>query len=492
MSSQLGQPTTAEQRAAVAPLARAELARRRLGDFLALLVPSYERTPHTKLLCGHLEALERREITRLAVFLPPRHSKSEHASRGFPAWYLGRHPDESVILTSYAAELAEANSRRARGHLLDPSWPFPGVSVSAESAAVNRWHTTRRGGVIAAGVRGGLTGHGANLLVVDDPVKDREEADSEAIRNSTWAWWTEVATTRLMPDAVVLLVQTRWHEDDLAGRILASPSASEWTVLSLPALAEEDDPLGREEGEALWGDWYPKRRLEALRIELGERAFASLYQQRPSPEKGGVFQRAWLEGRYEKLPGGPPPRVVQALDASFKSGASNDYSAIATVAADGRYFYVLNMWRAKVEYPELLAAVKRQATEWHPEAILIEDAASGQSAIQSLRRDTALPVVPIKVAGASKVSRAEAVSPLFESGRVLFPEQSPAWLGVLIEELASFPSGRHDDQVDALGMALERLRRHGGSGSAEMGWERDTIRDHPGVGSAPLGYDSIL
>jgi len=166
-----------QQRKAVAQLARAELARRHLGDFMGLMLPNYESAPHAMALCEHLEALEGREITRLMVNMPPRHGKSEHASRAFPAWYLGRRPEESVVLASYSAELAEANSRRARGHVLDARWPFPDMSVSAESAAVNRWHTTKGGGVVAVGVRGGLTGHGAHVLIVDDPVKDREEAD---------------------------------------------------------------------------------------------------------------------------------------------------------------------------------------------------------------------------------------------------------------------------------------------------------------------------
>lgn len=471
----------AEQRVAVAPLARQELARRRLGDFLSLMLPNYVETPHTRALCGHLEALEARDINRLAVFMPPRHGKSEHASRGFPAWYLGRRPQESVVLASYAAELAEANSRRARGHLLDARWPFPSVSVSPESAAVNRWHTTKQGGVIAAGARGGLTGHGANLLIVDDPVKDREEADSEAIRNSTWAWWTEVAQTRLMPDAVVLLVQTRWHEDDLAGRVLSSPSADEWTVLSLPALAEEDDPLGRAEGDALWSAWYPEGRLQALRSEIGERAFLALYQQRPSSEKGGIFRREWLEGRYAELSRGPTT-TIQAVDSAFKTGVSHDYSVVATWATDGRFYYLVDVWRRRVEFPDLVAAIKAQASAHSPSAIVIEDTASAQSAIQQLRRETALPIIPITASGTTKVSRAEAVSPLFEAGRVLLPEQSLAWLGPWVEEHVAFPTGKHDDQVDTTAYALARLRRYGGTSAASI--EGESIL---GAWEAPLG-----
>jgi hypothetical protein len=388
----------------LAPLARAELARRRLTDFLALLVPSYERAAHADLLAAHLEALERREIRHLTVQMPPRHGKTLHVSQALPAWYLGRRPGESVILASYAAELAESNSRRARGFLLDPRWPFPGVAVSAESGAVNRWNTTARGGLIAAGVGGGLTGFGADLLIVDDPVKDRAEADSEAIRESVWRWWSEVALTRLQPGAIVLLTMTRWHEDDLAGRVLSSPGASEWTVLTLPALAEQDDPLGREEGEALWPEWYPAGRLAAVRAEIGARAFAALYQQHPAPEEGNIFRREWLAGRYAELPRSGVA-VVQAVDSSFGKGVGSDFSAIVTVGTDGRFLYVLDAARGRWEFGDLLAAIRREAAEHHPAVVLVEDSAAGQSALQELRRSTRLPHRPGQAAGLEGLPR---------------------------------------------------------------------------------------
>jgi predicted phage terminase large subunit-like protein len=452
---------------AVAPLARAELGRRRLVDFAALLVPGYERAAHLDLLADHLEALERRDISRLAIFAPPRHSKSLHVAQLFPAWYLGRRPRESVIVASYSTELAEAHSRRARGFLLDPRWPFD-VRVSAESAAVGRWHTNESGGVIAAGILGGLTGHGSDLLVCDDPVRDREAADSEAIREATWRWWLQVALTRLQPGAVVALVQTRWHEDDLAGRILSSPGAGEWTVLSLPALAEEGDALGRVEGEALWPEWFPAGRLEAVRRELGERAWQALYMQSPTVERGGIFERGWMSGRYSRLPEGV--RVVQSVDSAFKTGVSSDWSVIATWAADAAFFFLVDVWRRRVEFPDLLRGIRAEAERHGPGVVLIEDSASGQSALQQLRRESALPVVAVK-ATASKISRAEAVSPLFESGRVLLPEVSPPWLGPWVEEHVGFPAGRFDDQVDTTSLALDRLRSRGSGRPPFVGGE---------------------
>jgi predicted phage terminase large subunit-like protein len=450
---------------ALAAVARAELARRRLTDYAALVVPSYERAPHLELLCEHLEALERREINRLIVAMPPRHGKSLHVSQVFPSWWLGRRPRESAILASYASELAEQNSRRARACAQDASYPFPDVRVSDESSAVGRWHTTQGGGVLAAGVGAGITGWGADLLVVDDPVKDAEEASSEAMLERIWQWWTQVALTRLMPNAAVLLTMTRWSEGDLVGRVLESENAGEWAVLALPALAEEDDALGRAEGEALWAARYDRAALDHRRVDLGARAFNALYQQRPSSATGGTFQRTWLTGRYSSLPEGC--HVVQAIDSAFKTGTANDWSVIATWATDKRFYYLLDVERGKWTYPELVKGIKREAEEWSPRAIVIEDAASGQSAIQTLADETRLPVVGVTPKG-SKVSRAEAVSPLFEAGRVLLPEQSPPWLEPWVEQHVGFPGARHDDMVDTTSIALERLRgtRRSGAGVA--------------------------
>jgi predicted phage terminase large subunit-like protein len=463
-------------RAALAAVARDELARRRLADFGSLMLPSYERPRHVEALCEHLEALERGDIQRLAVSEPPRHSKSLHVSQLLPAWWLGRNPRERIILASYGAELAEAHSRRARGLVADPRWPFE-VALAGDSSAVNRWDTSEGGGVIAAGVLGGLTGHGAHLLVVDDPVKDREAADSPAIRESTWRWWTETALTRLQPGARVCVTGTRWHADDLIGRILNGPGANEWTVLTLPAIAEPGDPIGRTEGEALWPEWFDVEHLELLRVQIGERAWQALYMQTPTPAEGALFKRAWLDARYDRPPDGL--RVVTAVDASFGKSVASDYSAIVTVGTDGRDFYVLHATRGRLDFNRLCVAIKREAAAWNPEAVVVEDAAAGQSAIQELRRTTGLNVLAVKAQG-SKLARAEAVSPAFEAERVLFPSTSTRWRDEIVEELASFPTGRHDDMVDAIVYAVQRLRpikQSGGSLAGVVSHRRPSARE---------------
>jgi predicted phage terminase large subunit-like protein len=465
-------------RAAVAPFAREELARRRLPDFLGLMHHDYRPAAHTQLLCEHGEAVEAGEIDRLMIFLPPRHGKSLHVSQALPAWFLGRQPRKNVILASYADELAHKNSRTARGFLEDDRWPFE-TRLSAQSHAAGRWNTTDGGGVIAAGVGAGITGQGADLMVLDDLIRDRADADSQAIRESTWAWLGQVAMTRLHRGAAVVYATTRWHEDDPAGRLLDSPGGSRWVVLRLPALAEEDDPLGRIEGEPLWPSEFDVEHFAEQRELMGPRAFAAVHQQSPTPEKGAIFERPWFDGRYAKVPEGL--RIVQAVDSAFKTGVAHDYSVIATWGTDRRFFYLLDVRRAKMAYPQLVQAIKDEAAKWAPHRILVEDQASGQSVVQSLKAETGLPVVPVPAEG-SKISRAESVTGLFEAGKVLLPEQSPAWLHDWIEEHVKFPGGKHDDCVDTTSHALRWMRGSSKTGGTVAGvvthhaWHRDPVK----------------
>jgi len=401
-----------------------------------------------------LEALERRDINKLAIFMPPRHGKTYHVSERFPAWYLGRHPGQNVILASYAAELAEASSRKARSLVTDGRWPFLDVRISGESAAVNRWHTDAGGGCIAAGVGGGLTGFGADLLIIDDPVKDRASADSESQRELAWNWYTDVARTRLMPGGIQLLAQTRWHESDLAGRILNSAGARDWTVLVLPAIAVADDPLGRVPGDALWPEAFPVEALPSVANgEISSRSFHALYQQNPRPDDGLIFKREWFSRRYRDIP--QLRRIVQAVDSAWKTGIANDYSAIATWGTDGKDYFLIDVWRGRVEFPALRQIVKDQFGRYRPQALYVEEAASGLAIIAELKANTGIPIVAIRAKG-SKESRAEAITPIFESGRVRLPE-GQLWLDDWIDEHVRFPVGPHDDMVDTTSIALMRL-----------------------------------
>jgi predicted phage terminase large subunit-like protein len=443
--------------AALGPMAGAELARRRLSDYLGLLHPHYQRARHTQEICRRLEQVDRREVRRLMVLMPPRHSKTLHCSQGFPAFYLGRHPGHQVILASHTAGLAEGNSRVVQRLMQDPRSPFD-VRVSRSASAVGHWETTAGGVLIAAGVGSALTGFGADLLLTDDPITDRAEADSAWARQLQWDWFTQVAMTRLMPDGVVVLVMTSWHEDDLRGRILSSPWGDEWVVLRLPALAEADDPLGRAEGEALWPERFPVEALPSVdKGQISARGFAALYQQHPTPETGGLIKRDWLEGRYTALPA--QVRLIQTVDSAFKAGVANDFSVIATWATDRRHFYLVDIWRGRVEYPDLKRAIHDQYAKHAPSVILVEDAASGQSLIQDLKHETGLPIVPRRPKG-SKESRVAAISG-FLASRVLLPEQA-SFVGPWIEEHVGFRAGApHDDQVDTTVLALEEFRSDG-------------------------------
>ncbi len=247
---------------------------------------------HLVALDEQLTRLGADEIERLLVAMPPRHGKSETISRYLPAWYLGRHPDRRVMLTSYEADFAASWGRKARIVLKQHGEPLFGVRIAARSAAASAWDIEgHSGGMVTAGVGGPLTGKGAHLLIIDDPVKNHEQAHSELLREKAWDWWRSTARTRLQRPGAVVLVMTRWHEDDLAGRLLRDGS-DDWTLLELPALADPDDALGRAPGQALCpGLGFDEDWLHDTRAELGSYWFSALYQQHPRPPEGMLFKR---------------------------------------------------------------------------------------------------------------------------------------------------------------------------------------------------------
>lgn len=447
--------------------ARGELARRHLADYARAVSPdTYEQPPHVLKLIELLEAIERGDLKRAIVTMPPRSSKSTHVSRLFPSWYLGRKPDEGVILASYGDLLATGNGRAVRDMLAHPQYPFS-TRLRPDMKAAGMWATDSGGGLLAGGVGTGLTGFGGSLLVADDLIKGREEADSEVVREHTWNWHEEVFMTRLKKGGAVLETSTRWHEDDPIGRILNSPTQARWHVLNLPYEAEPGDALGRAVGELLpiFGEVPP---------HLSAYAYSALYQQRPTPASGGLFQRAWMK-RWASL---PPDRVdergkryagtwvlVQFVDTAWDKGVGHDYSAIGTWATDGVDYYLLDLWRDRVEYPDLKVALRERFTgqRWPVRAILVEDAANGRPLVQELKR-TGLPVVGRRPSG-SKEARADAVTPYFEAGHVYLPP-SADWVDAYVEELVGFPAVANDEQVDitsgGLGELVQLNSRHRG------------------------------
>ena len=436
------------------------LARRSLSGYAPLIYPRFEVAWHHSKLISKLEAVERGELKRLMVFMPPRHGKSLLSTQIFPAWYLGRNPDRSIITATYSQDLSDDFGRNVRNFVNDPytAAVFPELKISEDSNSMKRFTTAGGGAYYAVGRGAAITGRGAHLLLIDDPIKDMEEARSENVRRTLHDWYSSVAFTRLQPGGAVVIIQTRWHHDDLSGWLLREHPEENWEVLNLPAIAEADGD-GRKEGEALWPEQYPVKTLEGIRTGIGGATWAALYQQRPTAAEGEVFKREWWQ-RYSELP--QLRRIVQSWDTAFKTGSENDYSVCTTWGETKTGYYLLHAWRGRVEFPQLKRQVGALAEEWKPAAILVEDKASGQSLIQELKQGTRFPILPIKV-DKDKLARAYSASPLVEAGKVFLPA-SASWLTDLLYELCVFPAGAHDDSVDSVTQALNWMARQGCDG----------------------------
>lgn len=428
----------------------------------------YRPAEHHLELCGRLESVARGDTKRLIVMMPPRHGKSMLCSEYFPAWYMGNNPTKQIITATYAQQLADDFGRKVRNICNTDAhrYAFPDFRLSDDSQAANRFHTADGGAYYAVGAGGPITGRGADLLLIDDPIKGREDAESEVMRVRLKDWYTSVAYTRLMPGASIIIVQTRWHDDDLAGWLMREQRHEGWDILNLPAIAEPGDVLGRQEGAALWPEAYNEASLAKIKLSIGSRDWSALYQQRPSAAEGSVFLRKnW--GRYHP-PVDTPKGLVEALgitsiiqgwDTAFKVRETSDYSVGVTIGVAKAKYYVLDVWRDRVEFPDLKRAVQTQAQKWSANAVVIEDAAAGQSLIQELQRNTRVPLIPQKV-DKDKVSRANAVTPTHEAGLIYLPEGPVDWRGEFEDELAAFPSAPHDDQVDAFVHAMAYARSY--------------------------------
>lgn len=452
-----------------AALAQLELERRAASrDLIAyaqLSWDGYRPAGHHRLIADALQRVADGETRRLMLFVPPRHGKSMLASEYFPAQYLGRWPDRDVIAATYAQGLADDFGRKVRNLLTGTVHQavFPGCKLAGDSRAADRLHTSEGGAYYAVGAGGPITGRGAHLLVIDDPIKGREDADSELMRQRLKDWYTSVARTRLMPGGAIVVIQTRWHEDDLAGWLLREHTHEQWETINLPALAEPGDALGRAEGEPLWPEAYSLDDLQALRQSVGPRDWAALYQQRPSAAEGAIFKREHWQ-YYRPTEFSPLAmveslgchHVCQAWDTAFKTKSSNDYSACVTLGVTPSRYYVLDVWRDRCEFPDLKRALIAQQAKWRAHSVVIEDTAAGQSLLQELRRDTRLPLIPVQ-ADRDKMTRAYVVTPTHEAGLVYLPEGEP-WVSDFVDELAGFPTAPHDDQVDAFVHALTWAR----------------------------------
>ncbi|MBX3290314.1 MAG: phage terminase large subunit [Acidobacteria bacterium] len=417
--------------------------------------------PHQLLIYNHLERITSGETNRLMIFMPPRHSKSETVTVRYTAWRLIREPQMHVILGSYNQRLANRFSRKIR-RIAEAEMP-----LAKDRKAVDEWETTAGGGLCAVGVGSGVTGYGAQLIVIDDPVKNRAEAESRAYRESTWDWFNDDIYTRLEPGAAMILIQTRWHEDDLAGRLLKemADGGEVWEILSLSALAEDkDDPLGRQAGEALCPERYDSDTLLNIRRKLGSYAFSALYQQRPVPRDGGLFKRKWFGRVVDAAPKGL--RWCRAYDLAVSTKTTADYTASFRCALDNNGdLYIADGFRGRLAYPEQYRyVVERMMTEERT-SHGIEEALHGLALLQDLKREKSLSRYPLKgiKADTDKVTRALAWASRAEARQVVLVRG--AWIDEFLEEVCRFPDGRHDDQVDAVSLAVRMLSDQGKSGA---------------------------
>lgn len=436
----------------------------RLISYAAFQWPGYRDAPHHRLIARHLEAVERGEIKRLMITMPPRHGKSMLASEFFPAWYLGRNPSDYVIAATYAQDLADDFGRKVRNQISDPSFGavFPGVSLRNDSQAARRFQiagpqdaftTTQDGAYFAVGVGGPLTGRGAHLLLIDDPVKNREEADSELIRKKTKDWYTSTAYTRLMPGGRIVIIQTRWHEDDLSGWLLSEHKHEDWEVLDLPAISPT--------GKALWADQYDIPALEKIKLAIGPRDWSALYQQRPSPESGNYFKAEWLK-TYEVAPPRETLNIYGGSDYAVTADGG-DYTVHVVIGVDpaGR-LYLLDMWRSQTASDEWVEAFCDLVKKWKPIGWAEETgqikSGVGPFLLRRMMERKAFVGRETFPTRADKAVRAQAIRGRIAMNGLYLPINAP-WRADLHSEMMSFPVGVHDDQVDALGLVGQLLDR---------------------------------
>jgi len=400
------------------------------------------------------------KINRLAISVPPQNGKSQLISHYFPAWYLGRFPKKRILLASYESTFAASWGRRARDVLAEYGEDIFGVSVRQGSAAANYWETDQGGYMSTAGAGGATTGRGAEIFILDDPIKNAVEALSSGHQKKLMDWFRSVVYTRLAPDAAIVFIMTRWSHEDLLGQLLTAQEhgGDQWTYVNLPAICVEKDVLGREPGEALWPERYPLEWLEQRRRVLQDFWFGAMYQGNPTPREGFIINVEWFR-RYRD----PPDRasadqVVLSLDTAQKEAEINDYTVCTVWFIKDNAYYLVDVVRDRYDHPKLLTMAGVLYDRWRPNVILIEDRGSGTSLIQTLRGKA--PVQGVEpTGGGDKVMRMQVESPAIEGGQVHLPmDGDNPWIGTYLEEMRGFPNIPHKDQVDSTSQFLRWAR----------------------------------
>ena len=465
-------------------LLTARKAQSNLLDFVRMMMPDpedpdntdrsrYAIAKHHEVFAAALEAVEKGEIPRLIITVPPRHGKSQLASKAFPAWFMGRDPYRQMIVASYSSTMAEDFGREVRQYMQTPTYQqiFPNCQLRKGGASSDRIQTEQGGIGVFVGAGGALTGRGADVLLIDDPVKDREDADSTTMRNKLWGWFTDVAMTRLMGGmGRVVIIMTRWHEDDLVGR-LTDPNnqyynadeAKQWKIIHFTALAEDTDIMGREKDEPLWPERVTKEFLVSQR-RMNPRGFAALYQGRPAPEEGDFFKREWL-ATYQPTDLPRNLRIYCASDHAVSTAQDRDPTVLmaAGVDEDDNIWILPDVWWRREETDNVVDAMLEMMARHKPLIWWAERGHISKSIGPFLRKRMQEEqiycaideVVPVK----DKQTRAQAIRGRMAMGKVRFPAFAPWWEAAR-HQMLTFPSGKHDDFVDTMayiGLGLGRM-----------------------------------
>jgi predicted phage terminase large subunit-like protein len=414
---------------------------------------------HHRMIARKLEQLEKKKITRLIINMPPRHGKSYLCSQFFPAWFMGRSPGAQVISASYGQALATDFGRQVRNLMISDQYKyiFPRVRVADDSKSQSKFSTHNGGHYFAVGRGGSITGRGGHLIVIDDLLKNEMEARSEHIRNGMKEWYKNTLYTRLMPGGVIIVINTRWHLDDLCGWLLRE-SSDDWEVLNLPAI--------NEKGHALWKEFFPVSQLKRIKNEIGSQAFEALYQQNPMQQEGNVVKTEWLK-HWVKLPA-RFDEWIQSWDLTFKGSKNGDWVVGQVWGRFRQTYYLIDQVRGRWDFSETVQQVK-QLSMRYPKSVkkIIEDKANGPALVSHLKQE--IHGFKLWNPRSDKMSRLQSVTPILESGNVLLPPRDKPWVRGLVDELISFPVAKHDDQVDALTQALINLKPNTGSSFAASG-----------------------
>ena len=435
--------------------------------FVNTVWPTFIHGRHHEKMARAFERVVNGETKRLIINMPPRHTKSEFASYLLPAWFLGKYPNKKVIQTSHTAELAVGFGRKVRNLVDSDPYKrlFPDVALQSDSKAAGRWNTNHGGDYFAIGIGGAVTGKGADILIIDDPHSEQEAALAQVnpdIYNKTYEWYTSGPRQRLQPGGAIVIVMTRWSQRDLTAQVLKAAAArdgDQWEVIDFPAILPDGGPL--------WPEFWSLKELEVLREELPSSKWQAQYMQQPTSDNSAIIKREWWK-IWEKE---DPPYceyLIQSWDTAFTKNERSDYSACTTwgvfyqpddTGIDQANIIALNAFKKRMEFPELKMRAYEEYQEWEPDALIVEAKASGAPLVFELRA-MGIPVQEFTpTRGNDKIARLNAVADIFASGKVWVPDTR--WADELMDEIASFPSGEHDDLVDSTSQALLRYRRGG-------------------------------